>query len=737
MVFAITLDAECRTEGVRPLAWLLAWLLIAASAGGAAAAAPAIAVRTGEHADHSRIVFDWTSAVGVTVETPSAEELVVVFDRPAQFDLAKANARRLSRVAAIEPLAGRSAVRIRLRGAHGHRQLNVGFKIVVDIIDGRAATADQNAITKKTSQPKRQDQADYSETANAASVPVEAASPGRPAEAPDDASLLVPSSAMGAAAGRPGVPAQAPATQPARESAGPAEPEEPIPDPLLDPAAWRGTDSFLTGRSRLAERAAADPEDAAALLDLARYLFAWRHADEALSVLAAVARHDPQLARRIDVRALADAARLLRGTAGGAAGVFAQPRLRERPEAQLWQGVAAALAGDFAGALRAFEAGERALSGYPPAFRAFFGLHGLQAAVETGAFGPARAYEAVVADGGPTTDEAAMLAALSGVRLARQQQYEAARSQLTAAARGPALKPQIIARLALIELERAAGKLRGAAVTAALEQLYYSWEGDALQLRILDALVRQYIAEKRHDDAFDAVALAQRQFPADPLTDKMTSTARDLFRKLLIPAGTGAGEALDPLSALALYDEHRELMPHGPAAAAILRGLGDRLAALDLMEPATRLYEEALRALPPEQQAEIRAKLADLPHAAGGDDATLPAAASGAEADPLERAGEDWRNGEWLAAGLAYLQAAQHHDGPGRTGLILRATAAFMLAGRNDEVAAIRKQYGSEMAASPAAAVFAQLTAPDAGIEVLSLPEVSAAVVRLDQGGGR
>ena len=352
------------------------------------------------------------------------------------------------------------------------------------------------------------------------------------------------------------------------------------------------------------------------LLKLAQFLFAWRHADEALSTLAHLKARDPKLAARYDAALLNDAARLLAGRPVASAGVFATPALRDKPEAKLWQGAAAALAGHADEALRAFEIGKPALAAYPPNFRSFLGLLAMQAAIDSDALDAARSYEAIVADSRPERDEAAMLEALTGLLLMKEENAKAARPHLLAAARSPAMKPQIIARLALIGLDRADGKLTHEAALTALQQLYYSWEGDGLQLDILERLTALLIEQKRYDDAFDAVAAAKQRFPGDPRMERIDADARELFRDLMIGI---AADALDPIEAVALHDGHPELMPGGADANAITRGLADRLAGLDLIEPATRLYDEALRKAPTAERAEIGAKLADLRLAAGDD----------------------------------------------------------------------------------------------------------------------
>ena len=53
---------------------------------------------------------------------------------------------------------------------------------------------------------------------------------------------------------------------------------------------------------RLAERVAAEPRSPEGLLALAQFQFAWRQADEALSVLDTLKTQHPTFAARIDVR---------------------------------------------------------------------------------------------------------------------------------------------------------------------------------------------------------------------------------------------------------------------------------------------------------------------------------------------------------------------------------------------------------------------------------------------------
>jgi hypothetical protein len=396
----------------------------------------------------------------------------------------------------------------------------------------------------------------------------------------------------------------------------------------------------------------------------------------------------------------------------------------------------------------------------------------MQAAIDSNALDAAQSYQAIVAASHPEQDEAAMLEALSGLLLAKGDNPDAARPHLLAAARSPALKPQIIARLALIGLDRADGKLGNEAALDALEQLYYSWEGDGLQIDILEQLAALLIEQKRYDDAFDAIVAAKQRFPDDPRVGRMSANARALFRNLMLGTATNS---LDPIEAVALHDGHPELMPGGADATAITRGLADRLAGLDLIEPATQLYDEAMQNASAAERAEIGAKLADLRLAAGDDDGAiktldttyadgLPAATQAhradARAEALARSGNQmaalaalggnatgddargradlyWRDSNWNLAARDYLRAAESQpEGDAaaarKARLILRATAALLLADKRTEMAAVREKYGPTLAKSAVAVVFDRITAPDAGIEILALPEVSAEIVKIE-----
>jgi hypothetical protein len=729
------------------------FLLVLASLGVPAAAAdPArVAVRTGEHAGYTRVVFEWPAPVGVQVDDGESGQLTIRFDRLAQFDLRKASTRILTRVSAIEPVAGKPTVRILLRGAHRYQLTTAGGKIVLDIVDGAAETPAAGKAGK-ADVPQATVDALQSEALAAVAFQHD----GAPVTAADTAATAAPS------------PAPAPTN--VASSAAMIRAGEAIPDRLIDPAIWRGGDDFLTAETRLRRAVTLAMEDGPSLLALAQFDVAWRHADEALSVLDTLAERDPTLAGRVDVLALRDAAALLAGRPAKARGLFDQPQLRSRPEAHLWRGALAALTGRYGQASMEFEDGKDVLADYPPNFRSYLALLAMEAALDGDALAAARFYQGIVADARPQPDEAAMLDALTGVLLAEQQQLTQALVHLQRAAGSPNLRAQVVARLTMIRLGMQGGQLAGAAAAEQLEQLYYAWEGDDLQIEVLDLLSSVLIGLGRYDKAFEVMALAQHQHRDDPRATQLAERARDLFHKLMADDSS----ALDPIAAIALFRMHPELLPDGAEGLALTRALARRLAAIDLVDEASQLLNEMLPKAPIAQQPEIGLDLAELRLSAedpAGAITALDASNIGevgpalqarrAEArkaalvradrkvealaalgdatvpqDERTRGDLHWGAGEWEEAAKAYLAATTVQDGAApseRDGrLILRASAALLLAGKTDEMAALRTRFAASLASTPMSAIFDKITAPGAGVEVLAQPDVASAVVKLD-----
>lgn len=166
------------------------------------------------------------------------------------------------------------------------------------------------------------------------------------------------------------------------------------------------------------------------------------------------------------------------------------------------------------------------------------------------------------------------------------------------------------ARYAAAKLRYDTKKIDGAAATDLLENIRYSWHGKPIERDILDDLVRMYIEQKRYDQVLRTQKAILDNFPDDPNSLKLSADMSDLFQHIFLD---GLGDEMDPLKALSLFYEFRELTPLGTNGDRMIQKLADRLAAVDLLGRATQLLEHQVKfRLTGEQRSHVGTRLALL-----------------------------------------------------------------------------------------------------------------------------
>lgn len=196
------------------LAALLLFALLGATSPGWGQDGLRVPLRVGSHADHGRLVFDWPSRVGYSVEEQDGRVLIR-FDAPAQIDLAAAR-RPPRNVLAVE----RDGAAVVLRVAPGvrPRHFRIGNRIVLDLRD--AAEGTPRAVAADAVQRPRGRDATPSVPAVAA-VPAPAAT--LPSAAPPPPAAQAASPAAAPPPGPPAPPAPLPRA-PAAVAPAPASP---------------------------------------------------------------------------------------------------------------------------------------------------------------------------------------------------------------------------------------------------------------------------------------------------------------------------------------------------------------------------------------------------------------------------------------------------------------------------------------------------------------------------------
>lgn len=541
--------------------------------------------------------------------------------------------------------------------------------------------------------------------------------------------------------------------------------------------AWAVPMDLVLERKAQLERLAADEGMARgastrARMELARFLVAHELSVEALGALSAATVNQPQMAYDPTYRLLRGIASAMLGRTKDAEADLAAGALVSDPVAALWRGYVAANNGAWEAAQRNLERGRDALPSQTPALRARFLTALARAAIEnrdlSAAAAAARAAEAEA----PTKIEQqrARLYGAIVLRLAGQAKEALPILEDVQTTRDEQISAH--AALEAVRAKRALGELTPEAAAEALEGLRFRWRGDGLELAINQALGALHVETGRWRDGLDVMRASANRFPNHPLGRQMRVDMSALFESLFID---GEATKLDPVQALGLFYDFRELTPIGPNGDRMVRSLAGRLVALDLLQQASDLLkyqvENRLDGMAkasiasdlaliyiqdgkPEQavQAIASTRQPRLPAALVSERRLLEARAqamlgrTGIARELIEReqsadarrlrADIAWREKDWARAGaeLRAIAAALPKDKPledSDRGVVLRAGMAAVFADDRASRQALRRDYAALMQDTPDAAAF-DLVTGDVEIEGVALRDLAQQIAQSD-----
>jgi len=533
----------------------------------------------------------------------------------------------------------------------------------------------------------------------------------------------------------------------------------------------RETIAELTRRA--ADEGVAEGAPVEARMALARYLLQNELAAEALGALRMVAINQGELVE-IDpeFRLMRGAANVMLGRAAAATPDLTASALVNNPSAALWRGYAAALQHNWSDARRELERGAGGLEEHPPAWRARFQLALAESALELN---------------DPAAAEAAARAALAEAPDRFMRMHARLLQARVVALRGDAARAltmfdelsrindeevAVRATVEAIRLRRGTGVMRSVDAIEPLEALRFRWRGDSTELMIVGMLGEVYSELGRWRDAMAVMRTAADRFPADPAARQLRADMGVLFERLFLD---GEADRLEPIQALGLFYEFSDLTPVGPNGDRIVRLLSGRLVHVDLLEQAAQLLQhqvdtrldgigkaqvaadlaaiylmdhkpdQALVAIASSRQPNMPATLlADrriLEARALLDLGRLEGAVELVERDRSEdaqrvRAEAAWRARDWQRAGaelralLAMRTRAAPLDDHARQA-VLRTGVALTLAGDEEGVRALYRDYAGDLAGTPEADAF-EIVAAGIHAEGAAIRDVARAVARTD-----
>ncbi len=548
---------------------------------------------------------------------------------------------------------------------------------------------------------------------------------------------------------------------------------------LLDLSAWRRRQEGGFAAVRRELQTALSEADRSrrpfARLDLARLYFAHGFAAEAAGLLSVGAALDADLPIDPETRLMRGVSAFLGGDYSGAAKDLFHPSLNGEAEAELWNGAMAAVGFDWDVAAGMFAETKHLIADYPHHVRMLLWLTAAEAEMAVNNLDAAGGYLTSALSDKPNRDEESQIAVLTGYSKLKKDKKDEARSlwqSVVAFSNHPPSRTR--ARLALLDLAVAEQSVTADEAIAELERLRFSWRGDSIEIALLQRLGDLYLSQGQYRASLLAFRQATVNVPSSRFARDVAARMRDVFFDII--AGE-EGEDLPPLSALALYEEFKELSPPSTKGDLMLDRLADRLVEVDLLPRAAELLTAQIKfRLSGETKAKTGARVAalhlldDLPEEAIAvlglsEEAGLPQALKQRRVylraralsrlarydEAMKLIGQDpfpealrlradilWVQANWRAAAVILKQLVPEKPRADQTITnedsrnVADLAIALTLSGEESELAALKKVYQDAMAVGPDRETFALLTDGGADKADRSIAEQLAAVKKAE-----
>ena len=364
---------------------------------------------------------------------------------------------------------------------------------------------------------------------------------------------------------------------------------------LVDFVGWSRTGSGgFMGRYDALQSAAANEVNAgkdagvAARMGLARFLIGSELSYEAIGVLNLTAKAQQSLLGDAEFRGLRGAAKAMSGRFKEAQTDLSAPAVADDPASALWRGYVASKLGQYAEARQQFIGGASALFQFSPKWRARFATADAEAAL---ALGQNPVAEVAIENALRNLDDPleqlpvrlvqAKLVEAQGDRDRALRIYQAIATSKLDWLSAPAL-------LRVTQLRLTQGKITPTQAADVYDGLRYRWRGDATELDTIRALGQIYINLGRYREALEALRSAGQRLPDLPQAVQLQADLSTAFRNLFLD---GQADGLQPIQALALFYDFKELTPIGADGDLIVRKLARRLVDVDLLAQAADLLK--------------------------------------------------------------------------------------------------------------------------------------------------
>ena len=367
---------------------------------------------------------------------------------------------------------------------------------------------------------------------------------------------------------------------------------------------------FLAAKREMETGVSSAPENRRkpARLELAKFFFANAYAAETLAVLRVAVDDIPLLENEPLVRVLRGASQYLMGRYDLALADLTHSSVAGNDEARLWAAATTAQMGDRLGSARDLRFTGSIARDYPRPLKMPLGILITEVSAETGDGQGAQLFLEALNLEKPLKDEQAKLKFAEGKLKELDGDFEAAVALWEEVTESVDRPSRARARVALTEMLL---KLRRIGLREAIEEyekLRFAWRGDKMEFNNLRRLGSLYLDEGFFREGLSTLKEAATHFREFPEAPEVTKQMSDTFNSLFL--GDEAAE-LDPVKAIAIYNEFKELTPAGARGDEMIRNLADRLVDVDLLDRAAELLSAQVQfRLEGVQKARVGGRLA-------------------------------------------------------------------------------------------------------------------------------
>jgi len=381
---------------------------------------------------------------------------------------------------------------------------------------------------------------------------------------------------------------------------------------LFDFDKWKigNMESYRVNRQDL-EKAVAGlkgPRRDIARTKLAQYYLAHAMGPEALGVLNVMVKSNPEKEKDPEFKAMRGVASYVMGRLDEAAKDLAGDAVAAKDEGAFWQAVVTAAGGDFGESAFALKRLGGVIRNYPPRLKFPLALLLTEAALSTGDVRQAESYLEVLESEHLNDRQIDAVKYLRGRTKEISGDPDGAVVMYEQVENGNHRPSRARAALSKSELLYKNERIDAKQLIEALEKLRFAWRGDDFEFKLLRRLGDLYVQTGNYRDGLRTLRQAATYFREHPQAEAVTQEMIRIFEELYLES---KADDLPPVTAIALYDEFRELTPAGEKGDEMIRKLADRLAAVDLLREAAELLENQVQfRLSGQKKAQVGTRLA-------------------------------------------------------------------------------------------------------------------------------